>query len=520
MDMNFLQRLGLVSPGPGVDPSQGYDGSEFGAAGYAAPPPQAAPNGPPVNLLAGIPGYGAASAPDPTAPPPPVAPQQPDAPITAVPNAQNLLQNLNVGAPPNDAPDATQPARVRSSLLDKIGQVSDVLAKVGGANALYQPTLDARQDRVLSLGDHDRAVAMEKIKLADAKGDLGDKGNVRLGNAVRGLQAITSANPQADISKVWPLLAAQAGIDPARAQALGQEFAANPDMIKGLAGTVGATREFGLQPFYYTDKSGALRAGQVSKDGTFQPIDLDGGAATDPTKAVNLGGTTALIGTRSGKVTGTLGNTEKPGGAADRAARVAIAGGNNQATITAAGIRANAPGKGKPGSDAGAEATNGLALIDNIANGFRDLHGMKALAGDDGGTVSNVLGALGRTGVGQAIGEQAGSPAAQKRLELAKNISLLQQTLIKSLPASATRTKFEQEILKTALPDPTKMSYGTAQTIIGQYRDIFRRAQAQAAAGGGGGGSTRALPPRLGAPAPASRAPVRARPGKPSISNW
>lgn len=515
MDLNFLSKLGFIPPRPGMGSSEGYDGSEYGAAGYALPPPDSAPPPQPENLLAGIPGYGAASAPDPSAPaavaPPPAA-----APATAAP-AQNLLQTLNVGAPPNDAPEATQPARARSSLLDTVGRISDVLAKVGGANALYQPTLDSRQDRTITLGDHDRAVAMEKIKLADATGDLGDKSNARLGNAVRGLDAITSANPKADISKIWPLLAAQAGIDPARAQLLGAEMAANPDMIKGLAGTVGATKEFGLQPFYYTDSEGKLKAGQLSKDGTFQAIDLDGGTASDPTKAVNLGDRTALVGSRSGQVTTTLANGEKPGGAADRAARIQIAGGNNAATVNAATIRANAPGKGKPGNDPGAEATNGLALIDNISRGFDDLHGMKALAGDNSGTVGNVLGALGRTGVGQAIGEQAGAPAAQKRLELAKNISLLQQTLIKSLPASATRTKFEQEILKTALPDPSKMSYGTAQTIIGQYRDIFRRAQAQAGGGTGNGGS-RPLPPRLGAPA--SRAPVRARPGKPSISNW
>jgi hypothetical protein len=124
---------------------------------------------------------------------------------------------------------------------------------------------------------------------------------------------------------------------------------------------------------------------------------------------------------------------------------------------------------------------------------------MKALPGDGGGAVGNVLSALGRTGIGQSLGEQAGSAAAQKRLEMQKGLNTLQQQLIKGLPASATRTKFEQEILKASLPDPSKMSYDTAKTVIGQYRDIYRRAEAAAAA------EARAKP---GTP---TRAPVKPR---------
>lgn len=503
---NILQILGLQSPGIGVVP----DGNTYGSAPTPAP----------TNLLDGISGYGAPT-------PAPLA--TPDAPITQPQTAANLLQSLNVGAPANAVPAVqpsdvagTRPARARSSVVDTIGRVADVLANVGGANPLYQPTLDARQDREIALGDHDRAVAMEKIKLASAQGTLGDENNARLGNAVRGLQAITQANPQADISKVWPLLAAQAGIDPQRAQALGAEFAANPDIIKGIAGTVGATKEFGLQPFYYTDSEGKLQAAQISKDGTFQKIDLDGGQASDPTKAVNLGGTTALVGTRSGKVNTTLTNTLKPDTVANNTTKENIARGNNSTAVTVANIHANAPKNGaKATGNPVANAQAGLTLIDNIQKGFNDLHGMGALAGEGGGAIGNVIGALGRTPTGQALGAQFGNAAAQKRISVEKNIRLLQQDLIKSLPASAVRTKFEQEIVNKSLPDPMTMDYNTANGVLAEYRAMYQKAArdaaAEVAAKANGG---RVLPPRLGAPSPAPTRRPAPRTSKPTVSNW
>jgi hypothetical protein len=138
---------------------------------------------------------------------------------------------------------------------------------------------------------------------------------------------------------------------------------------------------------------------------------------------------------------------------------------------------------------------------------------MGALPGDPNDPVNTVTGALGRTRVGQAVGEQFGSAAAQKRLEIQKNMANLQQTLIKALPASATRTRFEQEILKTALPDPSKMSYSTARTLIGQYRQKFVH---EGAAGIRRGAARRAPAAR----AQAARRTTPQRTVRPSISNW
>lgn len=495
---NFLQALGLQSPGIVAD--NGMDGG-----------------GNPIDLLAhlGVPNYSdpaAVVAPDPSqggalqafgdatgsqaAPPP------------------NMLQTLSAppqapqpAAPPADAP--TRPARSRSSILDAIGRVSDVLAKVGGADPLYQPTLDARQDRVLALGNHDRAVTGDNLdqeaKRADitqTHGAITAAENANIQQAAKFVQAIKAKNPNADVPSIWGVVSR--GLPQERADALGRLFAENPGAIDALAdgGDDGKGEKYGGNIVYATDANGKLHAfqpGLSSNEG--RDILPAGFSATDPLKIVNTGGTTALVGTHSAPRI--LPNTEKPGAAADRAQRGQIADNKNRTAITIAGM----PARTKPGdAKGGGDASNVSALLDNISQGFAALHGMNALPGDNGGVVNNVLGALGRTRFGQAAGEQAGSPAAQKRLEIMKNVSALQQAMLKSLPASATRTRFEQEMLSRGLPDPAKMSLGTANTVIQQLRESFARAQAQSAAGGSA--SVR----------PTLRAPARA--AKPVIVNW
>lgn len=491
---NVLQSIGLtpdwfksVMGGVISDPSQ--------------PDAEAPAAGPPANLL-----------------------EETQAPQAAAPASDptNMLQSLNQGAPadavPPQAPTAPAAApRTRRSLLDTVGRISDVLAQVGGANALYQPTLDARQDREIALGDHARTVDMDKLKLATAQGTLDDAGRARLTQAVRGTQALLAANPQADISKVFPLLAARAGVDPAQAQALGGELAQNPGLLDGLAGFDDSGDKYGGSVIYATGPDGKITAFQPNlKGGKGRAVLPEGFTAIDPTKAVNLGGSTALVG-RSGNVTRILPNSVRPDTVANNQTARDIAAGKNTTALTIAGM----PARGKAGtgkSDDAAAQGNSEALIalDNLDRGFQDLHRLNALPGDKaGGAVGNVLSALGRTGAGQYIGEQAGSEAAQKRVAMGKTINTLQQTLIKALPASATRTKFEQEILARSLPDPTRMSFSTAQDVINDYRAIFKRAQAAAvkeASARAPAAPAAKVQPRSGGGAP--------RPGRPTVSNW
>lgn len=493
MNLNFLSALGA-----GIDPNADY-----------SPPAVPAPQGVPENLLAGIPGYGAASAPSaPAAAPPPIAQAQP--PV-------NALQALNPGAPADAAPPlpaasstpsgAPQPRR---SILDTVGRLADVFAKVGGADALYQPTLDGREDRTLMLGDHARKVDLDKLALASGQMDNSTQGNKILGQALRGLQAITAANPQADASKIWPLLAQQSGIPADRAAAVGQAITAHPELVQGIIDSATDPKDdktkFGFQPIYTTDAEGKLHVHQLSSDGSNQiPA---GETPIDPLKFVDTGGAMVGVGTRTGNPTRILPKSIRPDTAANNQTQRDIAAGKNATQIQIAGM----PARGKAGDGKGGtgDVSNVPTLLDNIQKGFSDLHGINALPGDKGGAVSNVLSALGRTGLGQSIGEQAGSASAQKRLEIMKNVSALQQAMLKSLPASATRTKFEQEMLARGLPDPSKMSYGTAQTVIGQLRESYARAVA----------ATRQPAARPGPAAPRiqPRAPARGR--GPSVSNW
>lgn len=366
---------------------------------------------------------------------------------------------------------STQPARSRSSLLDKIGRVADVLATVGGADPLYQPTLDSRQDRLLKLGDHDREVAAANIKLATDKFDLGDKTNTRLGQAARGLKAIQAAG--GDINVAWPELAARMQIDPETAKAVAHDLATNPN---GLDGLIAATTDpkysqskYGGSIIYGKDANGKLIAFQPSLgDDPGRNVLPDGFTPIDPQKFVDTGGAQVGVGTRSGRPTIVLPKSVSP----DQANRSSTA-------ITIAGMPARAPaGKGTPG--VGDFGTANM-LLDNIDRGFRSLHTMQALPGE-GSAVGQVAGAFGRSALGQKLGEQTGNAAAQKRLEIEKDINSLQSEMVKSLPASATRTKFEQEIQRRRMPDPARMSYQTAQNVIADLRRMFAQAQQDAAA--------------------------------------
>jgi hypothetical protein len=410
--------------------------------------------------------------------PPPGA----DAPDVQLPGvASNVLQQLPQPAPmpvqapppPPPAPAATEAPHRRRSLLDTIGRISDVLAKVGGADALYEPTLNAREDRALKLGDHGRLVDSENVKLATDKFDLGDKQNLRVGQAARGLKAIMTQNPNADVGQAWNALASQMQLDPATAQSFGSIFATHPEEIDGVIASMTDPKysqsKFGGSVVYGRDAKGNIVAFQPSLgDEPGRNILPDGIQPVDPAHFVDLGGSVAGVGTRSGRITNILPKTEKPGfsGGEPIKEKPGFSGG-----------RPIAPAPGKDG--AGAKASDpraGLKIIADIQQGFDNLHSLKALPGE-GSAVGNLLGAVGRTHIGQTIGATTGlSASAQERELLAKNLANLQSDLIKSLPGNATRTKFEQEIQKKRLPDPATMSYATANRAIGQIREAYMTA--------------------------------------------
>lgn len=445
---NILSILAALGGGPQA-PDPGITPTTF------TPPPAPDAGAMPANVLQALaPPQGQA------APPQPAAPS----------STEDIYHAATADAPP------TPPARVRSSLLDKIGRVADVLATVGGASPLYQPTLDARQDRVLALGDHDRKTAADEIALATSKFDLGDKQNTRVGQAARGLKAILTANPNIDVATAWPALAERMNLDPATTASFGKVFAEHPEEIDGVIAAMTDPKfdqeKYGGSVVYGTDANGKLVAYQpgLGNNGGRNVLP-EGITPIDPLKFIDTGNAQVGVGTRSGRPTRILPKGVSP----DQANRSSTA-------ITIAGMPARAsqaPGKGTNGT---ADMGTANMLLDNIERGFNDLHRLQALPGEGGSAIGQITGALGRTGIGQAIGEQAGNASAQKRVEIEKDINSLQSEMVKSLPASATRTKFEQEIQRRRMPDPARMSYQTAQNVIADLRRMFAQAQKDAAA--------------------------------------
>lgn len=320
-------------------------------------PPVDAPLPAPTNLLEGIPGYGASAAPDPA----------------------------------NQVPQGASPRR---SLLDTVGQISDVLAKVGGAQALYQPTIDARQDRQLTLGDHARAVDLEKLKLASNQMDNTTQAGKIAGQAVRGVKAILAANPGADPTKVWQAMAAQTGVDPAHTAAIAQAIAQDPNSLSGLdaalngAGKTDATK-YGGTAIYATGPDGKLAVFQPGLgDQAGRSILPEGYTPVDPTKVVNLGGETALIGDKTGTTKQILQNTIRPDTVANNQTQRDIAKGRNDTQITIAGMPAReksggGAAKGDPYS-AFTSSVSGLRSLDNSLNDLvsdPNIHGATGLIG-------------------------------------------------------------------------------------------------------------------------------------------
>lgn len=452
----------------------------------------------------------------------------------------NILQQLLgtpsiAGAPPSSQAIAsatgmsqapTISSQPRRSLLDVIGRAADVFAKVGGAEALYQPTLDARADRarLIDMDALRKRHDQQEIDQGDMK--LQGEHNTVLGQGARGLRAIFDKTGAPGVQKAWPFLAHQLGIDDQHTAIVGQALSEDPEGT--ISALEAAMRDpkldaagLGLNPFYATDADGHLQAYQLGKGGQVVPVKLpDGQHPSDPIKIIDTGDSQVVVGGKSGQPQRVL---PKAGGP-EKGERPIV---NDQgqviryAPVTGSSLEYNRENPDPKGDAKAARertaqvagAQNTLALLNNVQRGFDALHRMGALAGDPVGTGQAVAAGLGRTKVGQMVGEQAGSAAAQQRLEITKNLSNLQQAMLKSLPASATRTRFEQEMLQRGLPDPTKMSYATARQVIGELRQSFLQALRETAPPAGKSAAPRA------APKPAARRQP-ARTIRPTVSNW
>lgn len=220
--MNIFQLLTHPHNMPGVSSTGPY-----------APPPSAVP--------------AAAAAPQSARtfvlPPPPEpisvqrAPQELSFPSSRLPSAQLP----DVSAQSDGAP------RRKHSILDIIGRASDVLAKVGGAEALYQPTLDANTAREDAVGDHQRAVDLSKLQIdlggqqvEAGKQSLSDHQLGLLGRGIEGVQAIVAGG--GDAVKAWGVISQQLNLDPEQAAHIGAQLAVDPKgTLDGLSAALTTT---------------------------------------------------------------------------------------------------------------------------------------------------------------------------------------------------------------------------------------------------------------------------------------
>jgi hypothetical protein len=383
--------------------------------------------------------------------------------------------------PPREAPKAAEPPKRRRSLLDTIGRISDVIAKVGGADALYQPTLDAREDRELALGDHGRKVTAEELKIATDKFALGDSQNTRLGQAARGAKAILSANPNADPATVWSAIAQHMQLSPEETASVAQELPTNPAILDGLIS--GGTdpkllqSKYGGTIVYAKDPTtGKIRAYQPSlADDPARDILPEGVEAIDPPKTVDLGGTTAVIGTRSGRVNRVLPNSEKPGmrGGVPINERPGYRGG-----------RPIAPAPGKEGADNSAFITTAKGNLDELRGIYTDLHKMGAMVSPAQSKDKNVVARIRASGIGQTLEGAVGTEAQTKRDRIASIRPGLMQSLAKATGMTGKQldSNADVKLFMQTVTDPTKSYEANIEAINGLERFLRANAKKPAAA--------------------------------------
>jgi hypothetical protein len=168
------------------------------------------------------------------------------------PRLANIMQAIG-GTPDTAAvqmpaqmsqPNGAPAPKKRRSFLDTVGGIADVIARVGGAEALYQPTLDAREDRAreVDLEGLRKQLVEQQITqggqtIQAGEAELADTERSRLGTALGAI----ATNP--DALALWPQIAAEAGIDPQRAAQIGGILQANPDAAETFARSLGWSPE-------------------------------------------------------------------------------------------------------------------------------------------------------------------------------------------------------------------------------------------------------------------------------------
>lgn len=428
---------------------------------------QASPDPAPVNVLQ-------AAAPPPVDPAPvaPAAVVAPPPPVSAAP-----------------APAAAdEHPRKRLSVIDTIGRLADVFANVGGATPLYQPTLDAREDRTLALGDHERKVLADNVALATGKFDLGDKQNTRLGMVARGLKAIQSNG--GDINQAWPILAQRMQLDPATTESVGHALATDPTALDGL---IAATTDpkydqskYGGSVVYGQDANGNLVAYQPSlgNDGA-RSILPEGITPIDPVKFVDTGGSQVGYGTRSGRTQKVLPKSAKP----DTVLTTTTSRENNiRDNQTRRYIADNRPGKTPTDNASFVQTAQGN--LDELRGIYKTLNDMGAMVSPKRSAGANVEARLRASGLGQTVEGAIGTQAQTQRDRIASIRPQLMQSLAKATGMTGKQldSNSDVKLFMQTVTNPASSYEANIKAIDGLERFLKANAKKPTAAPAGNSG--------------------------------
>lgn len=419
------------------------------------------------------------------------------------------MGGMTPGQPENLLPanfmQQSQPApqRQRRSFLDTVGSIADVLAKVGGAQALYQPSLDARADRSMALEDRQRGIDMDALRKSILEGQYHQSqildplavqeakqkisaGDVALQDSLHGRigDVLGPLAGHPDAATLWPQLAEQEGIPADQAAKIGALIQQNPNMAGPIA------QSFGYKPIVPPSEAANVQTYKLLLSQnpdlakTYLKSIADPNALT-PKEQAALDQQMRQFGLEQQKFRFEQYKFEHP---------------QEKPATPAAAAKAQAD------RDTQTQAAQSvLDTLGNLQKRFNNLESGGGLPGQGGNIISQAAGALGRTGVGQAVGVTFGNQNAQERRAAEKEIATLQTDMMKGIPASALRSKFELEQLLKRIPDPYTLDAAHAKSVIDdirtKYQTILKNAQAEVAA--------------RPAAAPAPRGPG----GKPASSN-
>ncbi len=323
--------------------------------------------------------------------------------------------------------------------------------------------MNARQDRLTQVDLDAMKVALGKQQIASGAREIEATERKRLGTALGALAGRENA------AALWPSIAEQAAIDPQRAAAIGQFLAANPDAAGIFARSLGADIDnLGKNVYFGTDPQGKTVAYQVGEDGRPHILDFNGELApSDPTKVVNLGGTTAVLGS-GGQIKRVLPNTEAPGRAADRASRERIA--------------ASRPGgAGKVGDNA-AFVQTATGNLNELRKIYGDLKKMGAMVSPAQAADKNVVARIRASGIGQVLEGAVGTQAQTQRDRIQSIRPGLMQSLAKATGMTGKQldSNADVKLFMQTVTDPTKSYEANMEAIAGLER--FLKANTKKAA--------------------------------------